>query len=1422
MKRALSVSAGGSSGGGRSVSGGTASTARSSTAGDGGPQQPLKGDPSDGPASGFGSGEAPGADDPVVSLSFRSPLAAKSEGTGAAPPALGNLDPFDPRLHLAALKNEQSAFGAVSRSCLALNQWAGGGVGSAFDDGGMDLCNKVPTPRICSSVLLCPSQHAVTAGPALRALQQCAADHTDRRCRILGLQTLALVARSVYARTREGEAGLETLTQHDGGAAARVEDEVVNDVAVALLTAATDEDDDGVSAAALEAAGALVLASGSAPGGAALAGRFDGGYDGLAAEIRSLVTSDPRWAGTGNPSALAGSGGVANLSPETTALRDLSSRVYSSIAPPRIRRILHRIGLYGPAPPSAAVSGTGYVERALPFVTGALCYMAKTERRNAMGIDGAGYAKRWTEMDIRGLAGEAVDRLMLPILTDGWSFGMDGKGSSGAGIAVSLSALRLVQACPDAAWTDDVCRAVMGTMSDVIRSAGGNNVEPAVLAVMLISLRGLTPRERRDALSLTFDTAIKFLPSLEVAPSTVGSAGLPLPDGSVRRPVRLGILVEVALLALLPNSTDGDDEVNGSIDIRSDLIFAALRSSSVQAMLSSRTVQTEEGTNESKRDEAGGEQSGQARQELFEATSAADETVLVFCAVAHLVGKVLLASFYQEDVLYGSNARTQSKPEDGSYVCLQSWIRASLAVLYETSCCLSWTDPIENGTNVPTTSISMAARGAYLKLLSHCLACTDLIHASSSVAANMLPISYGGEVDDGFKRLAASSPLRHDMSAVGSLSDLMGWIVETKLKGGIPNYEVRISLLVLLSDYWVQTCRLALSPISETEEVPIELNETYGREILSLLANEISMLIDRQEDYAIIRGGECTHQLFLCVACVENMALAADAWSQRYGVQGPQGTQEYSSFISSISTAILNGQGKNTDEVSDIELDPSSLAAMRQYMIDQCLCAARRIETAIQRVDTNGNSHGESSVPIIFSPLVESEQGSGLTKSKGGVHITRPQPWWTSSVTLLSRKPLPFLSGSSAKEMPKGNQRQVIDNAFEYGYLYELYRQVILSRTDYAVRSLQLRCLGSSDRLTRPSDLLRLSIPSQLQGPGDSGLKLMGSQWDGSGTDVSGSSDPIAFTVYFADRICPRYDGEAERRLVIVIKVHNVTAVPIAGGVRLGLTIEASDDVANSIPLSAAAYYRHEIKAGDHITWTVQIHEWRLGGGRLYASIAFLDLEAEASTLHWARKNVVHVFGEHAKSKDEQLIVTEGDKDDDFSVGQVGIDGVSLGPSEAGEGFDDIVDICLFGDPIIVPSSIVLQPCPLVFFQNSTGDAMSFMYLWFTMPYCAPKIKLHPRGQESFENSHHMDFGKGGFETAIHSKLSSSIFTDDVERWAFSTWCSKTTLCVMVRDEEGGGSLFVKGDDGAFIASLLDVSDKNSFVRILTSGTMIP
>ena len=128
---------------------------------------------------------------------------ASSSSAGRAEVAelMQQLDPSDPRLHLASLNDERSAFGAVSRSCLALNQWATGGVGGSVDDGGMDLAagGGSAGPTVCSSLLLCPSDHAAVAIPTLRSLITCCTAHTDRRCRILALQTLALVGRSVYA-----------------------------------------------------------------------------------------------------------------------------------------------------------------------------------------------------------------------------------------------------------------------------------------------------------------------------------------------------------------------------------------------------------------------------------------------------------------------------------------------------------------------------------------------------------------------------------------------------------------------------------------------------------------------------------------------------------------------------------------------------------------------------------------------------------------------------------------------------------------------------------------------------------------------------------------------------------------------------------------------------------------------------------------------------------------------------------------------------------------------------------------------------------------------------------------------------------------------------------------------------------------------
>ena len=174
---------------------------------------------------------------------------------------------------------------------------------------------------------------------------------------------------------------------------------------------------------------------------------------------------------------------------------------------------------------------------------------------------------------------------------------------------------------------------------------------------------------------------------------------------------------------------------------------------------------------------------------------------------------------------------------------------------------------------------------------------------------------------------------------------------------------------------------------------------------------------------------------------------------------------------------------------------------------------------------------------------------------------------------------------------------------------------------------------GFSRRL-RPCEPLRLSIPPPST-TAEGQKSNPGPRWIRSSADICGSSDPVSIRTYFTDRLCPRYDGEVERRLVIVIKMHNVTAVPISGGVRMDLTVEANSDFielnddhhdasAGAVaplspahaPLTTTAFHRQEIKAGDHLTWTIETHGWIMGGGILQASVSFRDLDPEATTVH--------------------------------------------------------------------------------------------------------------------------------------------------------------------------------------------------------------
>ena len=1544
-KRSLAVStASTTSSTARSSSAGGGDYTPSSSGGDRGPlSSVLSDDDGIGGASGGGSrgrrGLPTSADDgSVVSLSFRSTTGTASGGKGNAhataaavaamadlnvslstlggsSSALGGggsggggaggstaagraevaelmqqLDPSDPRLHLASLNDERSAFGAVSRSCLALNQWATGGVGGSVDDGGMDLAaagsrsananaNAAAGPTVCSSLLLCPSDHAAVAIPTLRSLITCCTAHTDRRCRILALQTLALVGRSVYARTRESEEGLETFAQRDAGIASRVSDEVVNDVAATLLGVGLEEDDDGVSSAAFEAAGMLVLSSSSiTPSSAALAGRFDGGFDALTAEIASIVTSDPTWRGTGDPTWMASGGdrgdsalSLSMLSPCATAMHELSSRVYSGLIPPRMRRILHRIRQYRPTPPFGASSGTSHVERTLPFVSGALGYMLKTERCSSLGMDRAAFAKRWTEMDARGMAGETIDALILPILTDGSSYGIDGLsaktsgGTASSGKAASLEALRLVHACPAAEWTEEVCRAVVGTMSDIIRSAAASQktLDATIFAILLIALRGFPLCERAEALSLSIDAMITMLPATEMIPATIGSAGLPLSDGTVRRPVRLGLLIEVALLAIMPNPADGDSDAydeSHSNGIRSSLVGDILSSPIVQSVLTLRSDPNRK-KKKKKKGKGGGSHgteslivhddgSGNYHADKFSATNIADELVLVLCSVASLVGRRLLGHFIdQDDAAKGGK---DSREGDGTSNSLGAWHRASLALLYELSCCLSWRDPIpriveENSSSESRpqkcTTISMAARGAYLQLLSQCLAATDLLDASSSVSANMICFRANGDIDNELTTLAKFAPLRDDTFALGLLSDLMDWIVETKLPEGIHHRGVRIALLALLTDYWVQVCRLTLQSQEGMNGGAPEntLNEMNAREILSKLSSEISHLIQEQESSA--PNGSSTaakkaamHDLLVCIACIENMALAANDWSLRYGNHNKStSTEDGTAYIVSVSTAILNDQDRDDREKGPTLGEGTTTC---QSMVEECIFASRRIQSVASGNDRAYSNGGHQVTSRVYcSPLIEQKRTALETPKKKRGQLQYRKEYLDMNVSLILDSGCQYLNSFSVETLnnykhAEGSQRRNIGDTFDHGYLFQHYRQVLLFRSQLAMETAQI-IVGSSREPMRPVEPLRLSLPPIIPSvqchkeTSRSLLSLDTPIWTNSSVNVCGTSDPVSMRNHFAVRFCPRYDGEIDRRLVFVTKLHNITAVPIPRGIRLdfsvetGITPEIESEETPETSLGTTSFHRQEIKAGDHIAWTIETQGWPTGGGDLQTNVSFRDMESETTTQQWIRQPTITTKAPLSNVAE----VDEENAEDDFSTGNGSSSaGFLESEAEGEEEGDEFCDVLLAGEPLSIPPSIVLQPCPLVFFANAQGDESAFRFLWSRLPHSSKPINVTSTGSNGTAENN--DIGPtAGFaarEIARLSQVDLSVAGDisSADGWAFASWTSKRVLCVLVRDKTDlEGTLYVRGDSNSLIKSIVGSrKDCAVFVSDLTKG----
>jgi hypothetical protein len=1280
--------------------------------------------------------------------------------------------------NLLSLTDKQSAYASVARTCLQLNQFAGSGSSSAAsDDDG--------------NVLFHDASFAKTISASQASLIECAQGHDDRRCRILACKTLALVARSAYARLRHSPLlfGVREGTLH------RLEDEVGTDVPVALCSVALEDVDDGVSACAVEALGTLTLSNAGMVGTSV--------EDALLREVEAI--SHVR------PSPHAPTLTLLEDDDYSIAQQELQSRVYENVLSPRLWRLVQRLFHY---------NSSSHLMRTLPFLTGCLGHLAV--HTTSFGMDRTDYAKRWVEVDLPAMIQEVVSSMLLPSMQQN-----DGELAHTA----SICALRLVNVCPNASWVPEVCLWVVSVLVEQVVSCEIMEQKMAALAMLLIALRTSPLPERGPHLEFVVNQ-VRFLPSTTRVPRGVVSPGiLSRKDGSYRRPARIGFLAEIALSFFVDdhNASDRNDDSN----VRSTALRKFLSCAEVTAALTPRSGKKAKKsrissnhsttTNVSSADEgllgtkAPG---GKTPVEEYAGTHIGEEIVLAFCQVASHVGRRVMM------------------PRDGKHGCsrnLEDWLRCSLAVLSGFSACVNWKSRTvtahltEDDHNAETLfTMLTAAQGSFVRLFQECLYTVGLVSPVSSVSLHIMPLAVLPdlilleEMAQASISLQAYEPVRSVDFAHKDLAILADQFLEYKIQEGIPSRHMRIFLLALLTDHWVQSSNLTSEPAT------VNMNEHNANEILATLSEQILSLSleiyeEEEEGHELRNTGVNEKYLRVCVACVENVALAACEWARRFGTSQTStdtsriDIDEDAQYIVSVALAALDGKNLRDGAVMEEEKDGSS---RKKPMLRICAEAAKRINDAsgsgnVMQVDAFGIG-GEA--PALYSALV----AAARLDVRNGLDYT------------------PYVS--------KIKSTMLSSDASHHAHLAQYCQQVIACRFDLAMWSSPLsETDDATEGPTKSHDGQERDVPNTLRAKNSLRLSapLLPSSklpkiawgsggrmcWKGSSSMVTAGSDPVAVMVTYVARRCPRYDGELEFHLEVSMRVQNITAVEIVKGVKLGLSVTdrwlppASDSSGSSLDssesrqlFSTSTVYRQEVLAGDHLMWEVCLpHIPASAMIALHPSVTFREIETDQSARKWV--GISNKINEGS----------EGDDEDSSERAEGGTH--NRRPLDNIDEEDEIDDITLSCESVALSPMASLQPCPLVFFRHLYGDENVFRFLWLQLPYRVKPLELVPN-----------ESGVKAVDLPQTDELANAVANISVvtlqdwippsglyaKGWALATLSGKRLFCVLTVTESdtrpegksGGGmaTFQFRGDDEAMVNLIGAEGAISEVISLLTSN----
>eukprot|EP00934_Nitzschia_sp_Nitz4_P006209 Nitzschia sp. Nitz4//scaffold11_size288233//19887//23690//NITZ4_000732-RA/size288233-processed-gene-0.137-mRNA-1//1//CDS//3329533948//6199//frame0 len=1242
--------------------------------------------------------------------------------TGAAIP-LRFADSSSSLPPLAPLRDSHSNYAAVAKACSQLNQFALNGSNTALED----------DRTLPQSQLFHDSTMASSLSDAIAALTECLQNHSDRQARIISATTLATMARSYYAKLRVSP---HMFALRDGRHT-RMEDEVGTDVPMALVSAALDDSDDGVAVTALHALGMLVLSSGAIP-----ATLVD---DELSREIASFVQQ--------RPSAYAPTLEQLEDEPSYVPQVELQTRILQNVIGPRLMQLIWRL--------LAVESNQGqYWTMVLPVLTASLVYLSKTSI-TLYALDRETYAKRWVEVDYVHLIDLVVQQLLLPSMQS---------SSPSLAHAAAMSSIRLLHASPQASWVDEVVHWVTLVLREDLTSASmvsSLSSTPAAtpltleaqlstLAALLIVSRAVPFPARSSILLLCFER-IRGLPCTTMAPYGVSTAGLLLQVGGVkqyRRPARVAFLAELALSFFM----------DGPVTVSSETKYP--RSYALENFIKSNEF-------------------GTASKEVQngKAIQLREELALAFCMVAVEVGRRHKdAPEYSSELLASGTAPYELAVSKEDFA---EWARMALMVLSVFNSCVSWDPPFASTYMEEDLSLSIAAQASYTRLAQEMTHAVGLL-PSPSVSLQMAPTSCPPHLlwDTLEESAYFLSQYSNNPFSSSSLLDKVGKMMESfvkkDLKGsGIGNHHLRHHLLVLAADQWVQARFVATRKEMEGKGSSTGLNASAGIELLQALSprriftrvvdNHKSQIeaYDKKKKELYRKYSQDT--VTVCVACVENIALATSDWRRRFG-----NSAEVKSLYDAAMASLLGKTGQGDTDVP---------------VLPVCQSAIERVQAAF------GTNDKLSSSQQSFSPLV--------MKAKE-----------------LERRP----------EITPDRVPVSQDGYFE-SYLMLLSRQIVLNRIDRCIFSYPV--VASLEGSARKQNWLRLALsplpPSR--NPKISLESLPKFAWGSNVSAPAGGSDASAMVLAYSIRRGMRYDGEDAFYLTLMLRVHNLTAVEVPGGLRLNLSVhqesssasrdgqdEVSKDIRKSLSsdkigfndestmCSAVAVYKPVLESGEHLTWEVSVDPMPMTGAlALLPSIEYRGMEDE----------VVHAAWVGPDSK-------EGDRDDTSAMSGVSQQSlVSKTDSEDKEN-EQKLNVTIPGESMKLPALVGLQPSPFVFFRDGCGDIGAFRFQWARFPYQTPPISIEADPDSDSNPSAHVAVRLAALASL---KFNGSIVPggEITRAWAFTSLTGQNASVVLAEADGDGDApqlnLHVRSDDKHVICCLTGTSTARvSLVESLLPG----